>query len=126
MKNPHEYCYSELQLYRPFKNETELKPENVEKCQELFEEISEHNGIRKVTNVKNILMEYLESVEEGSSRAKQIVDSNAGDMLDAANAQENDECENEGPTDNSDFFCVDPEDLQDTENLRKENLNRKI
>ena len=103
-----------------------MEPENLEKCKDIFDDISEHNGIRKVTNVKNILMEYLESVEEGTNKAKQVMDSKVGDTLDAANAQENYDCEEEGAIAHSDFLCVDPEGLSNTENIRKENLYRRI
>ena len=59
VKNPHEFNYSELQLYTPFRNEAELEPDCFEKCKLKYEEVSEHNGLRKVTNVKKVLMEHL-------------------------------------------------------------------
>ena len=38
-KDPHEYFFSELLLYRPWQNEAELHPHNLEACLNLFEEV---------------------------------------------------------------------------------------
>ena len=52
IKNPHEFYYSELQLYKPFHCEEMLSPNSLDKCEELYEEKSEHNSKRKISNVK--------------------------------------------------------------------------
>ena len=44
-KTPHEYYFSELQLYMPFEKEEELEPQSLEKCKGKYEQISEHNGM---------------------------------------------------------------------------------
>ena len=81
-KNPHEFYFSELQLYRPFTNENTLCPDSIDKCKALYDEISDHNGQRKVTNIKQILMEHLESVEDGTEKANDFLQSNAGALMD--------------------------------------------
>ena len=67
--------FSELQLYRPFCREEDLYPEDLENCQRIYDEISEHNRMRKITNVKRILMKHLESVEEASERVEEQIKS---------------------------------------------------
>ena len=52
IKTPHEFYFSELQLYCPFKLETELEPDCLERCKAKYDEISEHNGLSKISNVK--------------------------------------------------------------------------
>ena len=52
--------------------------------------------------------------------------SKIGDTLDAANAQEDGDCEEEGVHDHPDFLVKDPEELAMTEVVRRENMYRKI
>ena len=101
--------------YKPFKTESELEPECIERCKAKYDEISMHNGVRKVSNVKKILMEHLETVDEGTERAKEVIESNAGAILDAANEQENAECEDEELIDHPDFFAKDLDQLDDVQ-----------
>ena len=107
IKNPHEFYYSELQLYKPFHCEEMLSPNSLDKCEELYEEKSEHNSKRKISNVKNILMEYLETVEEGTEKTRNTLESNAGTLLDNAMEQENADCEEEGIENHEDFLHKD-------------------
>ena len=125
-KDPHEFYISELQLYRPFTNESELQPESLENCKALFDEISEHNRERKITNVKRILMEHLESVVEGTEKAQELIDSNVGDVLDPANEQDNHECEEDGVTEDNDFVFKNPDDIQDANCINTDYTYRKI
>ena len=109
LKNPHEFYYSELQLYKPFDNEALLYPDSLERCKELYEDLSPHNNIRKISNIKRVLMEHLEIVEEGMDNAKDIIESNAGLVLDNKMEQENAEYENEGYEEHGDFIAKDPD-----------------
>ena len=63
-------------------------------------------------NVKKILMEHLESVQEGTDRAREVVDSNAGISMDPENEQNNADCQMELPSEHPDFLAKNPEDLQ--------------
>ena len=112
-KNPHEYRFAQLQMYRPFIMEEELQPECFENCDMLFDERSEHNGMRKIDNVRTILMPYLESVECGTERALEIVDSSIGNVLDSALEQENEDCLEIGADDHPNFLFKDPTDITD-------------
>ena len=63
-KNPNEFYMSELELYLPFMDEETLHPDSLENCKALYDERSVHNGQRKISNTKKIVMEHLEIVEE--------------------------------------------------------------
>ena len=110
-KKPHEYYYSQLQLYSPFKSEEDLEPDSLEKCQLLFNERSEHNGCLKIGNVKSILMKHLDCVEDGLERAQETINSNVADIMDSTLQQDNEECADEGVEDHPDFVLKDPSDL---------------
>ena len=92
IKTPHEHCYAELQLYRPFKNESDLHPDNYELCDQTFNEKSVHNDRKKIDNVKSILMPNLESVEIGTERAIEMLNADVGDALDPVLEQDNYDC----------------------------------
>ena len=112
-KNPHEFYISELQLYFPFTDEETLYPDSLENCKALYDERSDHNGQRKISNTKKILMEHLELVEECSEKARELVDSNAGVLLDPEIEQENAESENDAAVEpHPDFLIKDPDGLQ--------------
>ena len=107
-KHPHEYYYSELQLYSEFRMESELEAENFEQCKVIYEQKSNNSDLSKIQSVKSILMNHLESVEEATETALEMVKSNIGDTLDSALEQDNDDCEQMGFTDNPDFVFKDP------------------
>ena len=81
-KHPHEFYFSELQLYKPFTSESELGPDSLDKCKKLYDEKSCNSDNRKVINVKSLLMIHLAEVEEGKEKAREVIDSNAGTVLD--------------------------------------------
>ena len=126
-KNPHEFYYSELQLYKPFKEESELYPNNLDKCMQLYDEVSVHNNVRKITNVKKILMEHLEIVDEGTDRAREVIESNAGIIMDNAQEQDDEDCRDEGAIEHEDFLLRNPEFL-DNNQLKETsgNLYKKV
>ena len=127
LKFPHEFYYSELQLYKPFINEQMLHPDSLENCLALYDELSEHNNIRRITNVKTILMEHLEVVEEGTEKAKEVYDSNAGMVLDNANEQDNADCGEEESEIHDDFLARNPDNLDDFQStLNPANLYKRI
>ena len=113
-KYPHEYYFSQLQLYYPFKSESDLKPDDYEKCKNLYDQVSAHNNMPKVYNVRSILMKNLESVEQGTERARDTMNSEIEDILDPNFAQEQTECELEGFTEDYDYLHKDPSELEST------------
>ena len=112
-KYPHEYRFSQLQMYRPFLKEEELDANNFDYCDTLFHEKSQYNDKRKIQNVKAILMPHLESVELGTERAEEIVNLAVGDTLDPNLEQDNNDCAVIGTTDHPDFVFKDQLDIRD-------------
>ena len=89
-KSPHEYFYSELQLYHPHRgphsrSNLVREKENQEICQETYVNSN-------IPQVKGKIMEFLESVEEGLEKAKELQENMMGDEMDPQNQQDNDEC----------------------------------
>ena len=117
-KHPHEYRYAQLQMYYPFIQEVKFDAENFDVCNNIFNEKSQHNDIRKIQNVKSILLPHLESVELGTERALEIISSNVGDTLDPMLEQDNYDCSQIGPVDHPDFIFKDPTDIRDNEPSR--------
>ena len=114
-KKPHEYYYSELQLYSKFTEESKLEPDDLEKCKLLYEQKSEYNNLMKIENVKEVLMPYLQSVQEGTEKAQEMLKSNIGDTMDPEHEQDNEDCEDIGFTDHPDFLFKDPDELDTSE-----------
>jgi len=56
-------------------------------------------------------MEYLESIEEGTEKAKEFIDSNAGLFIDPQNEQDNAECEEDEEAEHPDFLIKNPDSL---------------
>ena len=125
-KDAHAYYFSELQLYRPFLKEEDLQPESLERCKEMYDEVSEHNNQKKITNVKNVLMEHLELVEQGTDHAQEIAKSTIGNVLDPQREQDDDDCTEEGLHEDMNFLVKDPETLTINDNSHKDNSYRKI
>ena len=124
-KKSHEFYLSELQLYKPFLNEDDLAPDSLENCKKIYDEISDHNGLRKITNIKRILMEHLESVEEGTERAQDEVSSKVAAGLDAAIEQDNADCGDEDMCEHPDFLAKDPTDLDIGQSTSQQNRSFK-
>ena len=114
--NTHEFFYSELMLYRPWRNETELFESNLELCLSLFNEISEPTSEEtKVQVIKTQLFPHMINVEEArvmletlpSARLQHIADT-----IDAETQQEHDDQMDEGITLSDEHAIREP-----TENL---------
>ena len=113
--NPHKFYLAELMLYHPFRREEELFPDDEEKCEELFKQ----NDV-KIKRVKAELMPFMESVDE----AQQLYEENReneemdiveamGPELDPEWEQEDADGEDEEDEDHSDYYHLDPNQVQD-------------
>ena len=118
IKFPHEYFYSQLQLYSEFRNENNLMPNDLEKCKFLYDEKSEHNDKRKIENVQSILMPYLQSVETEKEKAEDLLENDIGDILDSAMEQDNEDCREIDLVDHPDFIFKDPTDIQEGNEIK--------
>ena len=111
-KNPHEYYFSELQLYYPHSLKRTYGP-TLSKERECMEKCLLTYNKSELHKVKGKIMEFLESVEEGLERAKEI-QNEIGDELDPQNEQDKDECEAIGVQDHPDFVSMDPTNIEDS------------
>ena len=114
-KSPHEYYYTELQLYHPhtinLKTGLHKEKDDIDVCLQTF-------NSSRINKVKEKIMPFLQSVEEGLERAQELVQNLVGDELNPQKEQDNDECEAEGIQDNPNFLLSDPGNL--TENCESE------
>ena len=84
--NPHEFYYSELQLYTTFNDEDDLFPNDIQACSDLYDEKKD-----VLLNIKGQVMKHLASVEEAREHAEEILANEVGDKLDPTKEQENEE-----------------------------------
>ena len=108
-KCPHEFYYSQLMLYRPWRNEErDLHRDSSEKCCDLFlekeaceEGKDEEEQKTKIEKTQEKLFPYLNDVEDGRAVVSQLDDhrpTHIGDMIDPQSTLENEEAEEEGYT----------------------------
>ena len=109
-ENPHEYYYSEMQLYKPFRHESELIPDDLSKCKQKYEK-----NIKTILNIKGQVMKHLAEVEKGRERAEEILANEIGNILDPANEQENEDAAAEDVIlEHPDLHVLDPGDITNT------------
>ena len=123
LKSPHEYEFSKLLMYRPFKDEQELFPEDRDKCSELFNEDSD--SVLKVNKVQSQILCHLEAVENARQRATEIANLSAGEALDPYLEQQNADDIAEGNQEYEKCLRNDFTDF-DSEPKQQQNLFRKV
>ena len=101
-KDPHQYYFSEMQLYLPHRNEEELFPDDMDKCIQKY-----HNNVEKIEDVKQQVMPHFQKVVDAREKAEEFL-SNIGDELDPNKEQEEAECQEEGVRDHPDLDILDP------------------
>jgi len=92
--NIHEFFYSQLMLYKPWRSENELAENDFEKCLELFNEIDtlerekpENEQVTKIEKTMLTLFPNIKSVEEGRTKVAEAKSERAlhiGDEIDPA------------------------------------------
>ena len=91
-----------MELYVPFRNESELFPEDFEECERKFRECHGDISYRK-----SKIMEYLQMVEEGRENAEEIISEETAEQLDAENVKDNSECADMEPSELDNFIAMD-------------------
>ena len=112
-KNPHEYAYSLLQLFRPWRSEAELREDDCERCINMLYELSEN-----LERLQEKLFPSKKAVEEGRATLANFPDprpTHIGDELDPEKEQENEEAVMEGLVEDEEFAGRNPEDIFDNE-----------
>ena len=59
-----------------------------------------------------LLLKRIKSVEIGTEKAEEIINSRIGDIMDSELEQDNDDCENVGMSEHQDFIFKNPADLE--------------
>ena len=126
-KNLHEHLFSELQLYLPHTNikkhgraySLEQEREDLAVCQKTYAQ-------SQLNRVKNRIMPFLETVEEGMEAAYQESKNTIGDMLDPENEQDRIECEDIGLEDNPDYAVKDFSDLLEEDETAPKGLFKTV
>ena len=125
-KQEHEYLYSELLFYRPFRDEKELHQNNRERCAQLYVEKEEFQEQTKLQRVKSIVMAHQESVREGREKAEIILNDITGENLDPEFEQEQNEAKMEGMHEHPDYPELVPPENPDNEDVPTKTYFKKI
>ena len=122
MKEPHEYFFSELMLYRPWRSEDELHPGDMKKCIQVFNETDDQEQatnnlpkISKLQQVKTKIFPYKNNIEMARTLLEHMPDQRAqhiGDLLDPEFEQDN---EKQDLVPDEEYAVRDPTDLVDTD-----------
>ena len=121
--NPHEYYFSQLQMYTPFMTENELFPDNFEKCIQLY-----NNKLDIIKEVKKKVLPHLETVTEGRERAE-LFKADVGTDMDPMNEQNEAVAREQGDIDDDEMAILDPETsgvIHDTRNTAVDRTYRQI
>ena len=115
-KDPHEFFFSELLLYMPWRSEDEIFPNNLERCLALFKDLSPFSGSEnqrtKVEVMKEKLFPHRNNVEEARAVIDCLPDNHSahiGDTIDAAHEQSNIDAGEEGFQADSEKSILDPD-----------------
>ena len=93
-----------MELYIPFRKDSELFPDSLEKCEEKYRLYENH-----IIYVKTRVMEYLQIIEESRAQAEEIISEVIAADLDAQKEQDDEDCREEGYQDLDMFVTQDPE-----------------
>ena len=114
-QNPHHFYLTELMLYHPFRSESDLYPEDPEKCHELY---LQHKD--EIKMVKAQLMPFLESVEEAQliyeemkANEKKDIEEQMGADLDPELEQEIADLDDLDEEEHPDYYHIDTDQVDD-------------
>jgi ATP-dependent DNA helicase PIF1 len=124
--DPHQFIYSELLLYHPWRAENDLHPGNEDECRKLYEqtnclELMNPVAQRRVNVVitKQKLFPFKNNVEEAQQAIADLQEhrpQHIGDTLDAEAEQDNADDQAEGMLEDVSFAVRDPGDLTEGRN----------
>ena len=117
-KDPHEFFYSELLLFKPWISEDELSLTNVDKCKELYEMRDTNCEISKIECVQRQLFPHMIDVDEGRDMVeKHEYEKQVGEELDP-DGEQIDCDDNEIGFDNvTEYEGLHPEELRESEDF---------
>ena len=113
--NPHKFYLAELMLYHPFRDESELFPDDEEKCEQLYLRNED-----KIKRVKAQLMPFLDSVDEAQQvyqekreKEERDIEEVMGADLDPEMEQEVADGDEEEEEDHPHYYHIDTNQVQD-------------
>ena len=122
--NAHEFFYSELMLYRPWRNEAELFESDLVSCIELYNELPENSPDPKIQIVKKKLFPHMANVEEARAMLDSLPSTrlqHIADTIDPETQQENDDQLEEGISLSDEYAIREPSEnmlrIDDTNNI---------
>ena len=113
-KDQHKFHLQQLIMYRPFRDESELFPDNRDDCEDLYIE-----NLKEIENVRVKVMPFLESVQKARNRYDESKENEEPDleeiaaMLDPEKEQEILEDEEEEEEDHPDYLHINPDQVED-------------
>ena len=115
--NPERYCLHELMMYKSFDTEMYERWHDDENCLRDYQEFKE-----LITNVKKVVMEWLEDVEEARYFVEEVMKDEesheeAAEEMDVENLKENIDCELEGFQEDENYSHLDTEGLTEFDAL---------
>ena len=117
-QNPHLFYFSELLLYHPFRDESELFPDDPAKCEELYKKHED-----EIKYVKAQLMPFLESVDEAlliyeemKANEEHNIEEQIGPDLDPTMEQEIADIDDLDDEEHPDYYHIDPDQLDEDRN----------
>ena len=122
--DPHQFKVAEMELYKPFRKDSELYFENFEECEKLYTE-----SLSYIQYVKSKVMEFLENVEESRESAQEIVNEEIAAAMDAEVEQDNADCNEMPPEESAVFVALDSDNIQlndDAQNVISEGTFKRI
>ena len=102
---PHEYYYSEMQLFLPFDKEDDLFPDDADACERKY-----NQNIEKIDFIRSKVMPFAKKVEAAREMAEAVVDDIAEDY-DPENEVEKDKSALEGARPHPDYDVKNPEGM---------------
>ena len=134
--DPHEYFYSQLVLYRPWRSEEEeLCAQDLEGCIRLFNEMEEGSDEvqssrqTKIEKTKGKLFPLQNDVEEARAMMEEVSDSRTmhiGDVLDAENQKDNEDQMAEGMEETEEHAARNPEHLAEEDGSLKGHYEKTV
>ena len=126
--NPHEYFYSELLLYKSWRDESELFQSDINKCIELFKELAPEGNKLKIEIIKDKLLPHKNNIQEAREMLCEFDDraQHIGDVIDSELQKENEDQLNEGYEVDNEQILRDPGDLLNDEHHAEKSIYKRI
>ena len=113
-RDPHKFRLQQLIMYRPFRDESELFPDDRDECQSLYEK-----NESKIETVRAKVMPFLEGVQQARTKFEENKENEEPDleevaaMLDPEKEQEIMDGDEEEEEEHPDYLHINPDQVED-------------